>query len=336
MIGKTNQLKLLYGKVKNNLTDPRLRNIRRHKTGKILLIVIRAFILTGLCFLIILPIFQKFMFAFRHPRDIANTQVVWIPENWSIENFRISYSYLEYNHSFWNTLILSVISSFLQIFATATIGYALAKLKFKGSTILFFLLILTLVVPNDSLAMARTLEFKNIPFFGIKLIGRTLAIYFMSGLGMGIRSAIFVYMFMQAFRGLPKELEESAEIDGAGVFQTFWRVMLPNVKSTIIVVGLFAFVWQWNDYYFASILEIQKALLTLKLSAGSNNLYATIWTSHYKIIIQLGEDIAQNARFYGLIVNTSALLSMLPLLIGYIFVQRKFVEGVERTGITGV
>ena len=153
---------------------------------------------------------------------------------------------------------------------------------------------------------------------------------------MGIRSGIFIYIFRQFFRGLPKELEESAIIDGAGVFRTFWSVMLPNARGALVTVGLFAFVWQWNDVYYVKIFEVSTAdfpLLTMRLLNAAEGMYgALFYTGGLDLI---GQDVWENPLFLALISNVSALLMMLPLLIMYLFVQKQFVESIERTGIVG-
>ena len=162
----------------------------------------------------------------------------------------------------------------------------------------------------------------------------------MSAFGMGLRSGIFIYLFRQFFRGIPIELEESAEIDGAGVIRTFWSVMLPNARGAIVTVALFSFVWQYNDLYWAQMFDYHDSnvmpLLTTGLASSADTFNALISTSFQSLVAELGDGIAHNSQFYGLILNTAALLMMLPLIIGYLFVQRLFVESIERTGITGM
>lgn len=331
-----------WAQIKEDYNNPAKKKVRRRKVGFAIGKFFRFIILLGLCFVILLPIFEKISFAFRHPVDIANPLVVWIPENWSVVNIQIAYKLLDYSHSFWNTLLLSTLCMVIQIIACAVAGYSFGRLKFKGQNILFVIMIFTLVVPNDTLNISRMLLFTNTKFLGINLMGNVLSIYIMSIFCNGIRSAIFVFLFRQAFRGVPIELEESAQVDGAGVIRTFWSVMLPNVRGTIVTVGLFAFVWQWNDYYFAQLFNLSSAnfpVLSVKLTGGTEQLFNVIQTwimgddPYFKTITM--ESIRNNNLFYGLISNTAALLMMLPLLIGYFFVQKQFVESIERTGIVG-
>lgn len=323
---------------KEDWNNPTKKRVRSRRIGEATGGLLRTFILIGLCFLILLPLFQKISFALRHPTDITDPQVVWIPGSFSIENIRIAYHYLHYDITFFNSTILSAVTTFIQVVATAIAGYSFARLKFRGSNVIFYIVLFTLVVPYDTLNLARFLFFQHNPFFGVYLIGNIFAIYIMSAFGMGIRSAIFIFLFRQFFRNLPNELEESAEIDGAGVFRTFWSVMLPNARGAIVTVALFAFVWQYNDYYFAHLFQFEKVwpTLTTRLAAGTGNFSATLVTSFGHLLKDLGQEIKDDPLFFGLILNTAAFLMMLPLLVGYFFVQKAFVEGIERTGITGM
>ena len=341
-ITTSDKLKNQFNAYKESWKDPTKVKVRTKKAFMISGSVLRTFILIGLTFVILLPIFQRFSFALRHPMDISNPQVIWIPERISNINYRIAYQLLDFGNTVWNTLIISVFSMMIQIMSSAVAGYAFARLKFKGSNILFYIILFTIVIPYETLHIARLLYFTNTPFLGLKLIGNIFAMFIMSAFGMGIRSAIFIYLFRQFFKGLPTELEESAQVDGAGVFRTFWSVMLPNARGAVVTVGLFAFVWQWNDYYFARLFQYSAnnfPVFSTKLAGGTEQLFTVLsgWVARGDDFFKelTDETVRQNTLFYGLIANTAALLMMLPLLIGYFFVQKLFVESIERTGIVG-
>ena len=236
-----------YREWKESWQDPTKRKVKVKKIVSLLAAFFRTFILVGLCFVILMPFIEKISYALRHPSDISNNQVIWIPETWSVMNIDIAFTFLtnmkdaSYENiafiqsisTFFNSIWLALITTIIQVISTAMAGYAFARLKFKGSNLLFLLAILTLIVPMDSLRSARELFFFSTPFFWVKLVRNASAIYIMSAFGMGLRSAIFIYLFRQFFRGIPIELEESAEIDGAGVIRTFWSVMLPNARGAI-------------------------------------------------------------------------------------------------------
>lgn len=317
--------------VKHDFLEPAKMTKRKRRFQSFMLSTLRYVFLIGLCFVILFPTIQQISMALRAPEDTNNPAVIWIPVVWSIKNIEISMIVLDYWNALLNTFKLSFISMILQLASTALAGYAFSRLRFKGSNILFVIVILTIVIPPQALSLAQYLYFRE-----LRLIGKEGAIYLMNGLGMGIRSGIFIYIFRQFFRGLPKELEESAQIDGASVFRTFWNVMLPNARGAMVTVGLFAFVWAWNDAYYVKIFEISTAqfpLLTMQLINAADNVYAALFYTGALNLV--GQSVWENPLFLALISNVAALLMMLPLLIMYLFVQKQFVESIERTGIVG-
>jgi multiple sugar transport system permease protein len=205
-------------------------------------------------------------------------------------------------------------------------------LKFKGSNILFGLALFTIIVPQTVIALPllRTITEMN-------MIGKPAMLFIMAGLGMGIKSGVFIFLFRQFYRGIPVELEEAANIDGANPFKVFYKIMLPNARGAIITVALLSFVWQWNDYYFTTLFV-----------SRSNLDFMTLTTQQVSVLYGLqqaltdagvwglmGQDITKNPLFTSMILNTSGILVMLPLLLLYFFVQKLFVQGIERSGIVG-
>mgnify|MGYP001024635562 CR=1 FL=1 len=146
-------------------------------------------------------------------------------------------------------------------------------------------------------------------------------------------------IYVAGLNNISDDLYEAAQIDGAGVVRTFISVMLPNARGVITTVALFAFVWQWNDVYYTSMYEVSGdtyPMLTAKLVTMSERVAALILQPQYVNIVKtIGEGITKNALFTETLLNTAALLIMTPLLIAYLFVQRLFIEGVERSGIVG-
>ncbi|HHT39122.1 MAG: carbohydrate ABC transporter permease [Acholeplasmatales bacterium] len=326
-----NKIKVYFNELKDNFNEPGKKMKRKRIIKKLVISVFRFVLLFGLSFVILFPTIQQILMALRAPEDVNNPAVIWIPEIWSFKNIKIASVVLDYPKALLCTTKLSFISMVLQIASTALAGYAFSRLKFKGSNILFIGVLLTIIIPPHALSLAQYLY-----FIDLKLVGKESSIYLMSGLGMGIRSGIFIYIFRSFFQGLPKELEESAQIDGAGVFRTFWSVMLPNARGALVTVGLFAFVWQWNDTYFISLFEVSHGdfpLLTARLMNAAEGMYNALFITGG--INLIGKDIWSNPLFLALITNVSALLMMLPLLIMYLFVQKQFVESIERTGIVG-
>ena len=146
--------------------------------------------------------------------------------------------------------------------------------------------------------------------------------------GQGIRSAIFIMIFYQFFNMIPKALDEAAEIDGASPFKIFYRIALPLALPAIIVAFLFSFVWYWNETYLTSLYMSSARTLPIQLSrfaASFREMFPESFQPDAGFVDTLNEAIYM----------AGTLISILPLLIFYFILQRWFVEGVDRSGITG-
>lgn len=301
-----------------------------YRITKIVVSIVRSFIVFGLCFVILYPILQMIVAAVTHPDDLSNPLVVWIPRQFSLKFIQFAAEILDYRTGLINTAIMSFGVMILTLITSSLAGYAFAKLKFKGINILFFFVLFTIVVPPQTIAMPLYMIFNR-----LGLTSTLSSVFILAFLGMGIKSGIFIFIFRQVFRNLPKELEEAALIDGCGVFKTYYLVMLPNASSAFITVGLFSFVWQWNDVFYTRLLIAVENLNILALNLTSVSTKLVYMLQKLGVDQTLAEGISRNPLLVGTIANTGALLMMLPLLIGYLFVQRYFVESVERTGIVG-
>lgn len=315
-----------------DLKNPHKRKLLQNKLVKTISILLMYMLIIGLCFVILYPLLLQLSVAFRAPSDVNNPTVLWIPGEFSLKNFEVAIIALDYVKALKNSILLSLGITFLQLITTALAGYTFARLKFPGSNLLFGLAIFTIVVPQTviSLPLLRTLT-------DMGMIGKPITLFLMAGLGMGIKSGVFIYLFRQFFRGIPVELEEAANIDGANPIKIFFKIMLPNARGALITVGLLSFVWQWNDYYFTTLFV-----------SRSNLDFGTLTTQQVSVLYGLqqaltdagvwalmDQDITKNPLFTSMILNTSGVLVMLPLLIMYFFVQKLFVEGIERSGIVG-
>jgi multiple sugar transport system permease protein len=332
MMKKTNYSRLL--SVFNNLKTTKSKKQIAYKiqsqSKKISLSVFRAIIVFGLSFVVIYPIIQMIVAALSNLRDLNDPLVVWIPRSISIETIRIAANSIDFLSALLNTFLMSIGVMVLTVISTSLAGYTFARLRFKGINILFFFVIFTIVVPPQTIAMPMFMIFNY-----LGLTSTFWSIFILAATGMGIKAGIFIFIFNQVFRNLPQELEEAAIVDGCGVFRTFFSVMLPNAKSAIITVMLFSFVWQWNDVFYSQLLVNTQFmdLLSLNIAEIAPRLTYTLYT--LGIDQDIAEGMSRNPLVVGTIANTAALLMLFPLLLGYLFVQRLFVESVERVGIIG-
>ena len=144
---------------------------------------------------------------------------------------------------------------------------------------------------------------------------------------MGLKTD-YIYIMRQFFRGMPKELEEAAYVDGAGMLRTFGQIMLPSAVPAMVTVFMFSFVWQWTDTFYSSLFLMRTDVLAKTAANVSNQIMKDLSAD-------IGVDIYLSPAISSMYTNTGSLLVVLPLLILYLFAQKLFVESVERTGIVG-
>jgi len=286
--------------------------------------IFRAALIFGVCFVIIYPILLRVTLAIRGTDDIYNPLVVWIPMNFTWDNFSMAMEFMNYQRVFFETLIFASVLTLIQTLICAISGYSFARLKFRGQGIIFALVIFSIVVPPQTTIISRYMFFLNFwPLGGISLINTYWPFIISSFTGMGIKMGLFIYLYRQFFRGMPKELEEAAMVDGAGVVRTFTRIIMPNATPMIVTVALFSFVWQWNDSYYATLFITSANLLSIRVLGVGAEAY-----------IRFG-GIFVDPNEVSLIVNAAVMLTITPLIIMYLFMQKYFVEGIERSGIVG-
>jgi multiple sugar transport system permease protein len=146
-------------------------------------------------------------------------------------------------------------------------------------------------------------------------------IFLLTATGVGLRSGLYIFIFRQFFRGLPKEIEEAALIDGAGQLRTFMTVMMPNAVPAIITVAMFAIVWQYNDTSYTSLFMATISSLATRLTS-----LGMVYTSREEV---------RDPNLVQLVVNAGIILVIAPILTIYVAMQRYFMEGIERSGIVG-
>ncbi len=156
----------------------------------------------------------------------------------------------------------------------------------------------------------------------INLMGTPVPMYIMTLLGCGVRSGLYIYIFNQFFRGLPKEIEEAALVDGAGVWYTYFRIMLRNAMPSVITVAVFSIVWQFNDTFYAKLFLINEDIVISKKIATLQSVIAN-------------QDKILSVTIQELYLDAGIILVLLPIVLIYIFLQKYFIEGVERSGIVG-
>ncbi|MCL2187875.1 MAG: carbohydrate ABC transporter permease [Defluviitaleaceae bacterium] len=309
--------------------SPRFKNNLQKWTGSVKNFILGlgiAVIVAGVCYIIIAPLVGIISRAFMSPSDVINPLVFLFPLAPTLYNLRTAFDLMGYNTVLLNTLAFAVGMAVLHALVCSFVGYGFARFKFPGSNVLFGLVIVSIVVPIQSYMIPMFLNFRF--FLGspdLNLLGTIWPILLLTATGVGIRSGLYIYIFRQFFRGIPKELEEAAFIDGAGPMGTYLRIMLPNAVPACVTVFLFALVWHYNDTYYTSMLMTGNNMMASALSSLGFS-YAG-WRSLMELPV--------NPILTQMVVFGGVLLAIAPVMIIYLFLQRFFVEGLERSGIVG-
>lgn len=319
-----------------SLTKQEQKYLKRKMVMEKIWPFLRALIVFGLCFIIIYPLIFMLSSAFRPRAEMNDPTIMWIPKTYTMSNIKDVIRAMDFWKTLTNTLALNIGCSLVQVVTCAVTGYGFARFKFKGRNILFFIVVLMILVPSQIILIPQYMFFRYFnPFWiyhavtgnYVNFINTALTMYMPALTANGISAGLFIFLFRQSFRGLPKELEDAAYLDGCSPFMTFVRVMVPNAGSTFLTVFLFSVVWYWNDYYVSTSFFTDNRTIALMLKNLDANLT--------RIIFDNG-NIQINVRELIVWMESGCLLSITPILIMYIALQKNFTEGIARSGLTGM
>ncbi|MBQ9956985.1 MAG: carbohydrate ABC transporter permease [Ruminococcus sp.] len=289
----------------------------------------RFVIIFGLSFVILYPLIYMVSCTFRERSDMSDPTVMWIPRHYTLQVLKETLKAMDFWNTLGNTLILNIGCSFVQVVSCAITGYGFARFKFKGKGLLFGIVIMMILVPTQVISLPLYTQFR---YFGIKglfslnLIDSMATMYLPALTANGIRSGLMILIFRQFFKGLPRELEDAAYIDGCGPLKTFIRVMVPNAASSFLTVFLFSVVWYWNDYYVSSTFFTNNKTVALMLQNLDSQLKLALFNDA-TVEISPREQIVWK--------EAGCLLSITPILVMYTLLQKHFTEGIERSGLVG-
>lgn len=319
-------------KKKTNVMDVAVSPL--YHLGKVVWSIVRFFFLLGMTFIILYPIMYMLSMALRDSVDMYDSSVVWIPRHFTLENFKLLFTSLDFVPALKNSAIITVVCTLLQTMICAMTGYGFAMYNFKGNKLLLGVVIFTIIVPPQMVNLPNYLLFSDFDIFGIihavtgqaktfSMLDQYYAVFLLAALGQGIRSGLFILIFYQYFRSVPKELREAAMIDGCGEFRLFSRIMLRNASGPIITTTIFSAVWYWNDYYTMTTFFVNIRTVSTKLTGLSTSL-----TSIF------GND-AYNPYKIMTIQQAACFTVLLPVLVLFIVLQRRFSRSVLTSGLVG-
>jgi multiple sugar transport system permease protein len=291
------------------------------------LVIYTALILISYQFLY--PLLRMIMTSLMSPEDIINPTVNWLPQSWTFGNMSTALRVLELKTTLRNSIIFSGLLAVCQTLISAMTGYAFARYNFKFKNFWFVMVILTFILPTPIMLIPRTMMAMSVrETFGFQMIGTIYPQMFMSVTGQGVYSAILVLIFYNFIRLIPRALDEAASIDGANPMQIFYHVILKLSLSTILVVFLFSFVWNWNETYITNtFIRGQIPLLPTRLA-----MFDSIFEQYASSSGGLNQEMQRVNEAYKM---SATLISILPLFILYIVVQKQLIKGIESAGLTG-
>lgn len=307
--------------------------------GKIFFNVLRYAFFISFSFVILYPFLYILCNALKGSVDFADPMVQWIPKHFTLKNLWNAFKAFDIKTTVANTLIYEIIPALIQFCSCAVAAYGLARFEFKGKKLLMGMMILNILVPTMMLTMPTYVNYSRMDFLGIfgaisKIIGHDIrpnlintpfVTYLPALLGMGIRGGFFIFIYVQFFKKFPKELEEAAWIDGAGPWRTFLQIVVPDMGAAAITVFLFTMVWHWNDFFEPQMYLSNHPTFAMALNNYSINSLPT------SLEVTMSE-----ARYLSVpVLMAGCLIFIIPLIVLYIGLQKKFVASVSNSGITG-
>lgn len=208
---------------------------------------------------------------------------------------------------FWNSFRLVIPTVLFTVISSVLVGYGFARFHFPLKNVLFSIMISTLMLPNAVIVIPRYILFKNLNWLNSYypfIVPAALAV-----------NAFFVFMMVQFFRGLPRELDDSAKMDGCNSFGILVKVLLPLSKPAMFSAGIFQFVWTWNDFFnsLIYITSVKKFTVMLGLRMSLDNSTSVSWNQ----------------------VLAMSVVAVVPCIVIFFIAQKYFVEGIATTGIKG-
>ncbi len=264
-------------------------------------------VLILLAFVFMFPFLWMFFTALKTPAELLQGIEVLLPKDPQWENFRVAVTTVPFFMYLKNSLILVFFAVLGTLFSATLSAYAFAKLQWPGRDVLFVVMLATMMIPAQVILIPSYILYDLIGWLGTRL--PLIVPYFFGG-----GAAFYIFLLRQFFKGIPKELTESAIVDGAGHFKIFFYIMLPLTRPALITVSLLTFMFVWNDYFGPLIYLSNPDHWTLALGLRG---FQTQFTGRYDLMM------------------AAAILVMLPTIVLFFIAQKYFIEGITFTGIKG-
>jgi multiple sugar transport system permease protein len=262
-------------------------------------------IVVSIAFLV--PFYWMLVSSLKENSQIFARPIQWLPNPPRWENYTTAMNYpnFPFLRFLGNSVFYSVAVTVGTVISCAAVGYGFARMRFPGRDLLFVITVSTMMIPGIVTFIPTFVLFKT-----LGMLGTYTPLILPNFLG----NAFFIFMLRQFYLGLPWELSDAARVDGAGEFRIFWQIMLPLVRSALMVVAVFTFLATWHDFFGPLIYLSER--------------------SQYPLSLGLFAFRSQRTTEWALMMAAST-LATLPLVVVFFFTQRSFLEGITLTGIKG-
>ena len=282
-------------------------------------------LLIGIAFIFLYPFIFMAVTSLKTNSDLLDPTIGWIPRNLRFANYSMAFALMSFKTYIWNSLLITGVCTVGHLLSCVFIGYGLARYKFKLRGILFVLVILTIIIPLQTTMIPSYILFAN-----IKWNDTFLPVFVPTFLGLGLKGGLFIFLARQTLISMSKEMEEAARIDGCGFLGTYFRIVIPIARPLMLVILVLSIVWHWNDYYEPSIYFKQSMQ---PLSSGIKALINLSLRTRDELEQLLGRPVTDDDIVNTATVMAGSVMTLTPLMIMFVFLQKKFVQSVERTGL---
>lgn len=269
-------------------------------------LIIFYIILSMIAFLVIIPFLWMISASFKSNEAIQTIPIRWIPEEPTLEGYRsiLGLSNVDFLKAFYNSIAYSLLRTSGQIIICSMAAFIFAKVPFRGRNILFLMVLATMMIPGTVVMIPNYLILKN-----LHLLNSYTGLILPS-----LLEGLYIFILRQYMIGIDDAYLEAAMIDGASLRFSFRKIILPLSRPAIFTLVLFGFMGSWNDYLWPLIVLSKKTKWTLQVALGVMN---TQFGNSYHIMM------------------AGALISIVPIVIVYIFTQKFVEEGVTLGGVKG-
>lgn len=290
--------------VPNKLTVVGLR--RLSPTQRRILSVLSHVGLLAASVLMLYPLLWMLAASFRPENEIFTTTSI-IPSAWSLDAYVRGWNGLRTSFGvfFTNSFIISILSVIGNVLACSMAAYAFARLEFRGKNFWFALMLMTLMLPYQVTLIPQYVLFRQLGWVNTFLplvVPKFLA-----------ADGFFIFLMVQFFRGLPRELDEAAQMDGCSPWRIYWKIILPLSTPVLATAAIFTFIWTWDDFFGPLIYLSEMRTYTVMLG------------------LRTFTDSTGMSDYGGLFAMS--VLSLVPIFLFFLFFQRLLIEGIATTGM---